>query len=107
MDGIAFIRALHVRNCINECLTQSVTDEVSDIVSIAEPSGGLRLGEVDAIVRVVGPKRFPKLLCRIQVVIVADIEHAVAEHEDGRWLLQLYLAVGSCTKHLKRNYYPS
>ena len=53
--------------------TQSVTDEVSDIVSIAEPSGGLRVGEVNAIVRVVGPKRVPKLLCRIQVVVVADI----------------------------------
>lgn len=75
---------------------ESLTDEVSHVVTIAEPSSGLGVGEVDAVVRVVGAKRIPELLRGIQVVVVAHIQHAIAEHEHSwRFLPLQYLAAGS------------
>jgi hypothetical protein len=59
------------RDLRRRCLTQKVdADE-----SIVEPTSGLAAGEIDAVVREVGPGAAPR-----QVVVVSDVGRGVAEH---------------------------
>ena len=47
-----------------------ITDEVGNVVSVAEPSGGLASGVVDAVVRMVGAGRVPNLPTSQVIVVV-------------------------------------
>lgn len=58
------------------------TQEVDAVVPVAEPAGGPRRGEVNAVVREVCPRHGGAG----QVVVVADIGRGVAEHVYRRHL---------------------
>ena len=62
------------------------TYEVGDVVAIAEATGRLGGRVVDAVVRLVGPEH----ILAGEVVVVADVQRRVTQHEHRRHLpLQL------------------
>ena len=60
-----------------------ITNEVGHGVAVADPAGGIAAGEVDAVKGVIGADRVSGL-GRRQVLVVADVQRAVAEQEDRR-----------------------
>jgi hypothetical protein len=71
-----------VSSICNNKRSSSRTQEIDAVVAIAEPAGGPRRGEIDAVVREVGPRHG----CARQIVVVADVRRRVAENVNRRHL---------------------